>query len=265
MSKEHVIKSHPLPPPYVDFTAPPHENVILPFLERHGKTLIAIFAISFMLFVITLVWQIRLNARSEAEYIAAGRAFSALQALPSGQQGIEENPDYKRLVGILNRYPELASHYDGQLAQTLMRVGAVPLAMTYADRALQGLSAEHLPFYEEYSKSSLLITQGSEKEAYKRAVMLQKRMEEMSTAGTAASQSEFGKVLFFLNRLRLATLAEKLRLPQEASAAWAAVNLEARTPQDPLLRNLLANWSSGDLSFARYIETQKVGAVGNKG
>lgn len=262
MSKEYAVKSHPLPPPYTDFTSPPHEDYVLPFLQKHGNKLIALFAITFLLFAVTLVWQIRLNARSEAEYIAAERAFSALQALPAGQEHIQDNADYQKLIAILGRYPELASHYNGQLAQTLMRVGNVPLAMTYADKALQGLSAEHLPFYEEYAKSSLLITQGLDKEAYKRAVMLQKRMEELTAARADSSPTEFGKVLLFLNRLRLATLAEKLQMPQEAFLAWTAVNAEARSAQDMLLKNLLINWRSGDLSFARYLETQKAAQKG---
>lgn len=261
MSKEQVMKDvrpHPLPPPYTDFTSPPHEDRVLFFLQRHGKKLAVIFFMTFVFFVITLVWQIRVNARSEMEYIAAERAFSSLQALPAGQQYIEDNPDYKKLVAILVRYPELASHYNGQLAQTLMRIGNVPLAITYADRALQGLSAEHLPFYEEYSKGSLLITQGYDEKAYKRAVLLQKHMEELLAKGKSSAPLEFGQVLLFLNRLRLATLAEKMKMPQEAFVAWTAVNAEAHATKDPLLQNLLASWHSGDLSFARYLETQKV-------
>ena len=260
MSKENalrVIKAHPLPPPYTDLTSPPHEEYILPFLQQHGKKLIAIFALTFLFFVITLLWQIRHNARSEAEYMAAERAFSALQAIPAGQEHIENNPNYKRLTAILGRYPELESRYDGQLAQTLMRIGDLSLAMPYADRALKGLSAEHLPFYEEYAKDSLLITQGHEKEAYKRATMLQNRMEELLATNDSAAHQKFGSVLLFLNRLRLATLLEKMNMPQEAPLAWINVNVEARNTQDPVLRNLLNSWHSGDLSFARYLETQK--------
>lgn len=257
MSKEHAIKPHPLPPPYTDFTVPPHEDRILLFLQQHGKKLALVFIFFFVLFVIALVWQIRVNTRSEGEYIAAERSFSALQLLPAGQQHIETNPDYQRLVGILTRYPELNSRYDGQLAQTLIRIGNVPLAMTYADRALQGLSAEHLPFYEEYAKASLLITEGHNKEAYKRALLLQKHMEELMTKDPHAS-AQFGKVLLFLNRLRLATLLETMQMPQEALLAWKAVIEEARTTQEPLLRDLLTHWHSGDLSFMHYLETQKI-------
>lgn len=256
MSKEHAIKPHPLPPPYTDFTIPSHEDRILPFLQKHGKNIAIAFALFIALLVVALIWQIRTHARSEGEYIAAERAFAALQLLPAGQTHIEDNPDYKRLVGILKNYPELSSRYDGGLAQTLIRIGNVPLAMTYADRALQDLSVENLPFYEEYAKASLLITEGHKKEAYKRAVLLQKHMEELMTKGAQPS-SEFGKVLLFLNRLRLATLLETMQMPQEAALAWSAVINEARTTQDPLLNDLLAHWHSGDLSFVRYLETQK--------
>lgn len=256
MTKHSEVKPHPLPPPYTDFTVPPHEERILPFLHKHGKTLIFVFALFFILFLITLLWQIRVNARSESEYIAAQRSFAALQLLPAGKEHVEENADYQRLAKILERYPELASRYDGRLAQTLIRIGNVSLAMNYADRALKELSVEHLPFYEEYAKTSLLMTEGREKEAYKRAVLLQKHMEDLIKQDPQNTPG-FGPVLVFLNNVRLATLLEKMQMPQDALYMWMLINKEARATQDPLLQSLLQQWRIGDLSFAKYVETQK--------
>ena len=119
-------------------------------------------------------------------------------------------------------------------------------ALVYGDQALKRLSEEYFPFFEEFSKTSLLLVQGSDQEALKRVLFLQKKMEEIGTKS--------GLVL--LNQIRLAMLYGRLGNKDDEIKAWNRWDqLVTTNPQ--AAQQIADGFKTGKVTLADYIAARK--------
>ncbi len=125
-----------------------------------------------------------------------------------------------QLKEIIDRHPELGTRYNGLIAQTFLRLGDIKMALQYGQKALQELSRENLPFYEDFSKTSLLIADGNYADALKRAEFLGKKMNESLTGNKESQARGFGDILFISNLIRQAMLQQRLTNTEGELVAW---------------------------------------------
>lgn len=174
---------------------------------------------SALIVVLALILLYRLFAyrteQTELEFTQAAKAFNQLndpQKLESSLYDLEL---------ILARYPELQAKYDGAIAQRLLNADEVPLAIPYAERALNRVSGETTPPYLDYSKTTLLIAQGKLEEALKQAYALKNSMLQTINAHTAP---DFGGTLYAFNLIRTALLEREFGHKAEERKGWDELN-----------------------------------------
>lgn len=236
----------------IDITEESREEWLASWLAEYGRQLLVALAVLLILLLLSYVWHLSSKGKAETDYLAAENAFQQLE-----KEGLDksspaaENPSYLTLKEILARHPELGSRYNGPLAQMFLRLGDQKLAMTYADKALKELATEKLPFYEEFSKTSLLIAEGNYRDAYKRAAFLQKRMREEA----ARPDPGFRPALLVLNQIRLATLLQKLDIPAEELKAWREIG--QLTQNNEASSEILNTIKTGQISFKDYIQVRE--------
>ncbi len=191
------------------------------WLQKNGSYAVyGIVAVVF-LFIILYLWNARTSGYDERDYLQAQNDYRQFSALPPDQVDPAATPGFAQLEEIMARHPELAGKYNGEIAQTFLRLGDMKHALLYGQQALKGLAAENLPFYEDFSKTSLLIADGKYAEALKRAEFLGKKMKENATQfGHNVQARGFGDLLFLYNLIRQALLQQRLGNPQGELATW---------------------------------------------
>lgn len=225
------------------------EEQLVTFLGTYGTHILVTLAVLLVAILLGYVWHMVSRGKAETDYLTAETAFQKLEAMTGSATPITDNPDYIALQTMLAKHPELESRYDGRLAQTFLRLGDMNLAVVYADKALKQLATENLPFYEEYSKTSLLIAQGNYRDALKRATFLQKRMREQS----AGSDHGFLPDLLTLNQIRLAALYQQLKMPAEELKAWQESGMAIHTERSTVLDSI----KTGQITLQDFIQARE--------
>lgn len=232
------------------------EERVASFLAAYGKQ-IAIFAAGLLLCMLAAyAWYRVGQSHAITDYTDAEKAFEELQQAKAPQSPLAENPAYITLQKMIKSHPELESRYGGPLAQLALQQGDLKLAAQYAGPALQQLVAENLPFYEEFSKTSLLIAEGNDRDAYKRAAFLQKRMLEESQNANAG----FSPSLLVMNQIRIASLMQRLNMKSEEAKAWRDVERLAALPsaeQGLSAASLLDTLKTGQVTLQDYIRSRE--------
>lgn len=218
------------------------------FLSTYGKQLLIAGAITLLMLLGAYMWHKIGQGHAEADYLKAEKAYQELLQDQDPPKPLKDNPAFEALQTILTRHPELTSRYGGAIAQIALQQGEIKLAVQYADHALKQLINENLPFYEEFSKTSLLIAEGHDREAYKRAAFLQKRMrEEMQNA-----DAEFRQSLLLFNQIRIASLMQRLGMRGDERKSWQEVQQLASSTNSRLLEGL----KTGQVSFKDYVQSR---------
>lgn len=227
------------------------EERLASFLTQYGKPLLLAAGLLIALLLGGYLWHAASRGEAEGDYLLAETSFQQLTKVQAGETSLADNPSFVTLKKMLAKHPELGARYDGPLAQTLLKLGDVPLAVVYADLALKELAKENMPFYEEYAKTSLLIAQGDYRDAFKRASFLQKRMkEEMQTKNSSVTRG-FSPQLFLANQLRLAALLQQLDLPAEELKAWQEVEQLAASS------HFLDEVKVGEVPFLQFVRARE--------
>lgn len=259
--KRGAVVIENLPEPFVDRLAY--------WLQRHGSQVLYGCMAIIAIFVMLYAWNARTAGFEEQDYLQAEIAYQEFAA-SSAEQGkvAAEDPAFIQLKEILERRPELSSRYNGLLAQNFLRLGDVKMALAYGQLALKNLSKENLPFYEDYSKTSLLIADGNYVDALKRSEFLSKKMmENLSKVGSSPQERGFGDALLIYNTLRIAMLNQKLGNADAELVAWQEVQRlggekangkAASTPvTEAAFADALATFKTGKMSLNDYIEARK--------
>lgn len=229
------------------------ENPAIEWLEHNGKTLLYVFlGLVALLFIIYRMSAGR-HAKAESDYLQASVEFAAFQ------KG-ESKESLERLTAILGRRPELHAQYDGLIAQILLNNGDLSKAKEFANLALKRTSTEDLPYYSDFAKTTLLISEHHEQEALNQALALKKTMQAQQS-----NQSKFGPVLFAFNLLRVAMLQQQLGLHEEEAKTWKewkdyanASEKSVATSISPRVFETIENQlAEGKFSLSNYIESRQ--------
>lgn len=216
-------------------------------------------------FFILYFWGYRTVGQDEKDYIQAEVSFSEFSATPPGEVDPATNLSYLALKTILDSHPELASRYNGLIAQNFLRLGDMKMALVYGQLALKDLSDENLPFYEDYSKTSLLIADGNYSEALKRSEFLGKKMKEsIAQSGRNVQARGFGDTLVLFNTIRQALLQQRLGNAPAELLAWQELQRltqpnqkNSDTISHESLAHVLAVFKTGKIGLDDYIEARK--------
>ncbi len=148
-----------------------NEGTVLDWLHKNSSNLAYGIAALIALFFLGYWFLSRNTVKYENDYFTAESAMLKLQDATGNEQTLE------KLSTILTSHPDLQSKYDGQIAEALIQQANIQAALPYANRNLQRVKVDHLPFYVDYAEGSLLIAQNQYNEALQLAQKIQVQME----------------------------------------------------------------------------------------
>jgi hypothetical protein len=239
------------------------------FLANNGRMLFWISVGIAAFLVIAYIFTSSNQTRSVSDYLNAQKQYTAFDKSVK-KEGINEGVDTQALTtlqGLLASHPELHAKYDGLLAQLLLKEGDITSAETYANatlaRTLENPLNRSLSFYDDYSRTSLLISQANYSEAIQHSINLNTKLKaEISQQATTQSQFD-SHTLYAFNLLRIAMLYQQLGLPLEEQKAWQELRQEAgwtdkgnfasMTLSSPFSL-LLSHFQEGRISLIDYID-----------
>jgi hypothetical protein len=227
------------------------------WISENSKTILIILSFTLS----QIAGKISLGKKSD--YAEVHRAFHAWSAGEAHDQKM-----LKSLEAPLGRHPELEAKFGAHIAQRLLCFGDVKKADRYALAALNRAGDLISPYYERFSRNTLLISQGKFAPALNEAKQLKTELEGDDVFW--AGRDKFihsGTVLYAYNLLRIAALERQLGSNEGELKAWEELVTNAGWNQhyplhtktyDPEAYALLAqNFKQGDLSLLDYIEQRK--------
>ncbi|MCF7806803.1 MAG: DUF2225 domain-containing protein [Simkaniaceae bacterium] len=144
--------------------------------------------------------------------------FIAFEALKHEFQA-QNDSQIKQLEGFGKKYPELKMQIEHLMAKTCIENNKMPEALLHAEKLLSSAS-EKTQVYQDFSRTSLLIEEGSFPAALKAALDLKTRL--LSNA-KESKQAMFAQILLF-NQLRIALMYRELGKVQEELMALEELN-----------------------------------------
>ncbi len=219
---------------------------LVDWFHEHGRFVAYAIVALLVVLLSALVWAGQRQGTSEKSYIGAQVSYEKFFKIAADQIDPAKEQPFLALQEAMEEHPDLSARYEGPVAQVFLRVAAMEPALIYGGKALTRLSNENFPFFEDFSKTSLLIVQEEEQEALKRALFLQKKMLE---AG--------GKdAITMLNQLRIAMLYGRMGNKVEESNAWRQwERLVITNPQ--AAQQIADGFKTGKVSLADYIAARK--------
>lgn len=221
-----------------DFSDTLAEHPAIQWISQNGRSLLWLILGLIALFLIGYRLMGGPSSGSAKDYFAAEKEMDLF--LTGSEAQTQESLD--KLNKLLKSYPDLQAKYDGRIAQKLIDRGAISSALPFADRTLARLSKEHVPFYNDYSATTLLIEKEQYPEALEQAMALQAKMNEKQEG------EKFGSGLYAANQLRLAMLNQKLGKKSEELKSWQT------------LKQILTQGASG-LSFEQVLQALNEGKL----
>ncbi|WP_075883718.1 tetratricopeptide repeat protein [Candidatus Protochlamydia sp. W-9] len=197
-----------------------------------------------LLFIYRFLSLQTLNA--ENDFIQAANAFQQIEQNTSSSD--IKKTHIQELLAIMARHPELHAKYDGVLAQYFIIQNQPSEAKQLAKSTFERVKPDQLNLYVNYAKTSLLISEGSYKEALMQANDLQKQLSLIPE----------NVVLSVYNLIRLALLHEQLNQASEAVAIWdqlIALNRNKDFSEAELITTKL--FQAGQINLEQFVEGRK--------
>ena len=167
-----------------------------------------------------------------------------------------------RIEKLMRKHPELHQKYDSVIAQKLLSSSQSGLGSSYASATLKRIE-EFSPYYTKFARGSLMIAEGSLKEALEDAKNLKMQLEVDQSFWEKRSQIvRHGSLLYAYNLLRIATLEKELGSAHGELAAWKELKQNAGWGEgqiatktyDPEAYHLIEqNFRKQDVSLLDYI------------
>lgn len=173
-------------------------------------TVLALFAVMILAFRFAS----SKSLQAESDYLQAKSDYTRLQGSVSKGNVEQSQEILTKIQYLLGKHPELNAEYDASISQLMIIEGNSAAANTYANKTFQRVKDEPVAQYDEYAKTSLLISEGRYEDAFNKARSLK---ETLINEGMQESSS----VLYVFNLIRLAILAQQLNKPIEEKQAWA--------------------------------------------
>ncbi|NGX43119.1 MAG: hypothetical protein K940chlam7_01410 [Chlamydiae bacterium] len=188
-------------------------------VEKRGFIPYVVLAV-FALIAITIKFSTGSSAKAESSYVAAENNLTMLYRSAQGEAGDPEREQaLNNLKEITNAYPALRSKYDGSIAQLLLIQGDTVQATEFAERCLSRTAQDNLPYYSDFSRTTLLIAEEQYQQALQQAQTLKMTLLEKADQNDIENRN-FGDALFAYNLLRIAMLQQKIGTPKEELQAW---------------------------------------------
>lgn len=197
--------------------------------------------------------------RHEADYV------SATNSLVKWEEVLDkEHDELKNLTALMKKHPELEAQYDAVLAQDFIAVRESKKALEYGEKAIKRTNQ---PYFSDYAKGSLLVSQQNFAEGLEVALYLKKQMLADDAFWQKGNQIKyFGSGLFAFNLMRIATLYQKLDMKERELEAWHELKSYAgweTTSKDKRIgregfQSLLSHFSVQDITLLDYIAAREV-------
>jgi hypothetical protein len=221
------------------------------WLIAHKKILLwTIFALIALLILASRLLAMRtLNA--ESDYFQARADFTQFQE--SAKVASTENPsadaneNLEQLIAIMQRHPELKPKYEGALAQTLLIEGKIPLAQSFIQDISHRTPSDHLRLYENYTQTSILISEGR----YADAIL---QTEQLKSALDQLNEKE-NPLLYVFNLIRLALLYQQTGATQQELKTWEELENQPHRMEAVLAAS--ESLQTGQASLSQYIADRK--------
>ncbi|MCB1075643.1 MAG: hypothetical protein KDK59_08935 [Simkania sp.] len=211
--------------------------------------------------LLVMVFVIKLGNKThknEADFVSATNAFV------KWEQVLDTNNDELRnLATIMKKHPELKAEYEAKLAQDFIAMQESNKAREFGSSVIQRTNQ---PYYSDYAKASLLVSEGKFLEALEQALYLKKQMLEDEAFWTKSQGvKNYGSGLFAFNLMRIATLYQELGMKDreleawselKAFAGWNGAQKDVRIKQEGF-QSLLNHFTVQDMTLLDYISARE--------
>lgn len=152
------------------------------------------------------------KGRAEGDFVSATAAFTKWDQILD-----QTSDEFSNLEKLVSKHPELHAHYDAPIGQNLLAAIAPKKAAPYIERTLKRTSQ---PYYSDYARTSLKISEGSYGEALDEARVLK---EKLISDPTFWEKGKGSSALFAFNLMRIATLSRELSNRESELKAWREI------------------------------------------
>jgi len=189
------------------------ENPFVDWLSANKGSILVGLAVVLTLLLFASRFISSRNLNAEADFLQSQVLLTEFQ-----NRGAEmtESDSLPRLEDILSRHPDLHAKYDGLIAQELIIDREPAKARPFAEQSFQRTSQDGIDAYQDFAKTSLLVSEERYDQALIDTQQLKARMDQDTT-------HNFGNILYMANLVRLAVLYQATNKPAEEIAAWKAV------------------------------------------
>ncbi|MFZ0565430.1 MAG: hypothetical protein WAM28_04520 [Chlamydiales bacterium] len=210
------------------------DNKFIQFLLKHRSKAL----LTFLAFACVIAWGKRLIGKNKAhhkhDFIVVSQIFDRFYSgEPLSNESIEATEN------VLKRHPELYPKYAPMLAATFFAQQKSSKARPYAESTIDHVKDNLPPFYRDYAKTSLLITEEMYEQAFIQAQQLNTELK---------NQTEDYNTLYLMNLVRLVFLADKLNRQESKKEAWQQLQ------QQPGYASIKPLFQEGQLSLTDYLK-----------
>ena len=198
----------------------------------------------------------REKQRFNQDYLLLKEIFTKWE---HGEPPLEET--VSKVKGLLKKYPDLSTQYDPILGQHLLATFSPKEAAPFIDRTV--LRTER-PYFSDYARTSLKMSEGRLEEALEDAIDLKKRV---SQDGTFWEKSKQGSILFSFNLIRIAVLSQMLEKSEEERKAWEEIEQYGAgkgcdgaftgAKISEAFKEAFTHFSAQEITLLDYIQTRK--------
>ncbi len=238
------------------------DHPVFQWLTKHRLTILYAFIAFVALVAITYHFLSRQNSNAEAVYMQATVDFNRFQdAGLAATEPAARNEAFAQLEGYIKEYPPLHEKYDGLIAETLIIEDKPAEAQQYAQLAFNRTQHNDSPFYIDFAKTSLLMSQKSYASSLAATKVLHDKMQShLVDVQQNSVQLAFGPTLYVFNLIRLAVLQQQLGNNEEELKVWEKLKQlsnEGKLPFDSTqLQDAFALFNEGKATLLTYIENR---------
>lgn len=215
-----------------------NENPSILWLSNNGQWLA--YALIGLFIILFLVYRFTINTSVDQQNIY-WKTETNYQTLANPEKTIGQKKEaLQQLHSELEIDPSLQPKFDGLIAQNLFQNSLAQDAIPYAERAIKRTQTENSPYFSSYAQNSILITKNQYEEALKNAIQLKTDL-----------QGKKLDILYLLNLVRIASLQQHLKLPEEKQSWNEIIQLEKNHSV-----NLLDSIKEGSVTLRKYLETR---------
>ncbi len=192
------------------------KSVWIDWISDHSRTVL--ISLASLLILLFILFQLtgKFSVSRQSDFIEAQSAYSAWVTAK-----ISNDELFKKLEKPLKKSPELQAKFGALVAQHFLTINDPKNAEAFAKQSWKRTGNLLSPYYAEFSKTSLLVSQGRLEEALLAARGLKSNMVE--DKGFWASRDKMirsGGLLYAYNLIRIAALEKEVGSSGGELAAW---------------------------------------------